>query len=561
MPRIAVVIWVVVVTAVAPAHADASSPPRTASPASTSSAAGAGSSVAGDFDGDGRHDLAIGVVGEDVGGHGEAGAVNVIYGSPTGLRSAGNQFWTQDSPGVADAAEDGDSFGSSLAAGDFNGDGFSDLAIGVQSEDISGFLGGTVTDAGAVNVLYGSATGLVANGNQFFSQDTQYVLDGSETGDAFGSALAAANFGRSGQDDLAIGAPGEGIGSETAAGAVHVLFGSITGLSANDAQEWTEDSPGLLADGAEQGDNFGEALAAANLGKNSRADLAIGIAHEDIDTPSTIEDTGAVLVLYGGTNGPAAAGNQIWNGDSAGVAGDGAEEGDSFGFSLAAADFGKTSFADLAVGATAESFGAEQFAGAVNVLYGSTNGISANGDQFLSQNTPGIVDDAEGASGPNDISDLFSWSLAAGDFGKGPQSDLAIGIQGEDLGGKNDVGAVTVLYGSASGIQVSGNRLWSQDSAGVLDSAEGKGAGATGDMFGGALLAADFGRSARDDLAVGVPSEDVGTITEAGAVSVLYGSNTGLTATGDQFWHQDSQGIKDVVEEDDVFGFALGGAR
>ena len=90
--------------------------------------------------------------------------------------------------------------------------------------------------------------------------------------------------------------------------------------------------------------------------------------------------------------------------------------------------------------------------------------------------------------------------------------------------------------------------------------AEAEGSRASGDLFGEALLAAHFGKSGRDDLAVGVPSEDIGTVTEAGAVSILYGSTTGLSATGDQFWHQDSPGIKDVVEEDDVFGFALGGA-
>jgi hypothetical protein len=168
---------------------------------------------------------------------------------------------------------------------------------------------------------------------------------------------------------------------------------------------------------------------------------------------------------------------------------------------------------------------------------------------------------AEGAASLNEISDLFSWSLAAGDFGKSPHADLAVGIQGDNLGAKNDVGAVAVLYGSATGLKVQGNQLFTQDSPGVLDSAEGKGSGATGDMFGGAVLAADFGKSGRADLAIGVPSEDIGTITEAGAVNVLYGSTTGLVGAGNQFWHQDSAGIKDVVEEDDVFAFSLGGAR
>jgi hypothetical protein len=562
MARIVVFVWVLLLTALPAARAADDPPvPAAASTAGAMSptAVGAGSSVAGDFNGDGRGDLAVGVVGEDVNGQADAGAVNVLYGSATGLRSTGNQIWTQDSPGVADASEDSDFFSAALAAGDFNGDGFSDLAIGAPSEDLSGFLGGTIMDAGAINVLYGSPAGLTANGNQFFSQDTQFVLDGSETGDNFGMVLAAGNFGGSRHDDLAIGVPREGVGSASQAGVVHVLFGSITGLSANGAQLWNEDSPGLLTDGVEAGDTFGGSLAAANLGKSARADLAIGIPHEDV-APSAIKDAGAVLILYGSTKGPSSAGNQMWTQNSAGVAGDGAEAGDGFGFSLAAADFGKSSFADLAIGVTAESLGTAKFAGAVNVLYGSTHGLSPAGDQFWSQNSPGILDQAEGAVDPDDISDLFSWSLAAGNFGKGPQSDLAVGVQGENLGGKHDVGAVNVLYGTATGLGAKGNQFWNQDSPGVLDVAEPQGAGATGDMFGAAVLGADFGKSGRDDLAVGVPSEDIGTITEAGAVNVLYGSAAGLTATGDQFWHQDRPGIKDVVEEDDVFGFTLGGA-
>ena len=115
-----------------------------------------------DFNGDGIGDLAVGVPFEDVDGNLDAGAVNVLYGSATGLTASGDQFWTQNSTGVLDDAEAGDAFGSSLANGDFNNDGFSDLAIGVPSEDVAG----PVANAGAVSVLYGSATGLTDDGNQ-----------------------------------------------------------------------------------------------------------------------------------------------------------------------------------------------------------------------------------------------------------------------------------------------------------------------------------------------------------------------------------------------------------
>lgn len=54
--------------------------------------------------------------------------------------------------------------------------------------------------------------------------------------------------------------------------------------------------------------------------------------------------------------------------------------------------------------------------------------------------------------------------------------------------------------------------------------------------------------------ALGVPFEDVGTIGGAGAVNVIYGSVSGLSSTGDQFWHQNSPGIVGGAEPGDVFG-------
>jgi hypothetical protein len=142
----------------------------------------------------------------------QAGGVNVLYGSVNGLKTQGNQFWTQNSFGIADYSEAGDRFGASLTTGDFNKDGFTDLAIGAPGEN---------NNAGQSHILYGSAVGLRYNNSQLWSQNSLGIAGISATNDGFGSSMTAADFDGDGFADLAVGVPGDaGIGS------VQVLQGS-----------------------------------------------------------------------------------------------------------------------------------------------------------------------------------------------------------------------------------------------------------------------------------------------------------------------------------------------
>ena len=85
-----------------------------------------GALAAGDFDQDGFADLAAGASGEDLG----AGVVSVLFGSSGGLTRAGGQLFTQ----VGGAVEAIDRFGASLAAADYDHDGFLDLAAALHSK-------------------------------------------------------------------------------------------------------------------------------------------------------------------------------------------------------------------------------------------------------------------------------------------------------------------------------------------------------------------------------------------------------------------------------------------
>jgi hypothetical protein len=421
------------------------------------------------------------------------------------------QIWDQDKEGIRESSEEGDQFGYALASGDFNGDNAADLAVGVPYEDV-----GTTSNAGLVNVLYGSHDGLSAVGNQLWNQGSPGIAGSPEAYDLFGRALAAGDFNGDGFDDLAIGVPGESIGTTARAGAVNILFGSRDGLTSDNNKLWYQNSSGI-AGRSERYDGFGASLAAGDFNGDSFADLAVGVPSESIGTTAR---AGAVNIVYGSRDGLTSDNNKLWYQNSSGIAGR-SERHDLFGLSLAAGDFNGDSFADLAVGVPFESIGTTAGAGAVNIVYGSRDGLTSDNNKLWYQNSPGIA-------GVSERDDKFGHSLAAGDLDGDSFADLAIGVPGESIGTTARAGAVNIVYGSRDGLTGLGNPIWNQGSSGIADSPE------AGDFFGSALAIGDFNGVGSGDLAVGVPTEGVGTARRAGAVNVFY-SDMPLHTTHKQY--------------------------
>jgi hypothetical protein len=140
--------------------------------------------AAGDFDEDGRDDLAIGCPYDDVSTFDDAGSVTVLTGSETGL-FGGTLLLHEDVTDVPDAAEASDYFGEELAAADYDGDGDADLVIGAHGETIGG-----IPTAGGLLVLEGDAGGPFDLAQSHWLDKSLAAIAGSPgSNDTFGSAL------------------------------------------------------------------------------------------------------------------------------------------------------------------------------------------------------------------------------------------------------------------------------------------------------------------------------------------------------------------------------------
>ena len=403
----------------------------------------------GDFNGDSYDDLAIGVPFEDVGAVGNAGAVNVIYGSTSGLQTAFNQIWTQDDLVLSDPEAD-DRFGSSLAAGDVDDDGYDDLVVGAPREDIS-----TVESAGVVHLIFGADTGLSATGNRAWTRSTAGQGDVG-TFDQFGWALAAGDFSGDGTDDFAVGINGYNAGGQDNAGGVLAFYGDGGSVDPGNIL-WSQATPDV-AGIPELGDQFGYALAAGDFDSDGLMDLAIGVPFES--TGST-QDSGAVNVLYGTPTGLNANGNQIWSQETSEVPG-APEADDRFGYALAAGDFGGDGDDDLGIGVYGEDVGSTENAGAVIVLTGGPGGLSTASARLWRQGDDGVLDTEE-------ENDHFGAALAAGDFDGDGEAELAVGVPFEGVGGADEAGAVHVVSRPIGTGDDPAGQLWYQGATPVAD--------------------------------------------------------------------------------------------
>ena len=448
------------------------------------------------------------------------------FAQPGELGPVGTQFWSQASDGLGIGPQADAGFGTALAAGDFDCDGFDDLAIGMPGDDLVGAPAG-----GRVLILFSDGSGPAAADRQIWSQNSPVIEDDGEPDDLFGEVLAAGDFDDDGCDDLAIGVPREDFDAALSVGAVHVLYGSELGLT-GDNDDFFHQGLASINGLAEAGDRFGFALAVGDFDDDGIDDLAIGSPGEGIESEA-VADAGAVHVLFGSAGGLVTAGQVLFY-RGQGLNGS-PQENEEIGMVLAAGEWNPiTAGSELAIGVPFHDLGDVDQAGAV-ILVSDIPG--ALFDAIYTQDTAGVPGVAEEL-------DRFGAVLAGGDFDGDGVDELAVGDPIESLEGPfvGAVGSVTVLDFDGDG-----HVQWLQDDLNP-ESSE------TADQFGSALVAADFDADGIDDLAIGAPDEDLGPIDQAGLLHVLYGeAGAGLGNGRDQIWLQ----TLDPSEDDDRFTGAL----
>jgi len=182
-----------------------------------------------------------------------------------------------------------DQLGTSVSAGDVNGDGIADLVAGAPfaggPENLRGF-------SGEVLVVYGRS--FIPSVIDPSSEEIDVIVYGARQLENLGSSVEVADLNNDGIFDLMLGATGGRAENGTRAGAGKVYaFGSSGDLDPIiDLAEFQVD---LIVIGGMTGDNLGSALLGGALTINGGGVILIGA--DGVDSPADGPDAGAVYVL------------------------------------------------------------------------------------------------------------------------------------------------------------------------------------------------------------------------------------------------------------------------
>ncbi|MEM9387245.1 MAG: hypothetical protein AAGA68_19445 [Pseudomonadota bacterium] len=243
--------------------------------------------AAGDVDGDGRTDVAVAT----------GTRVYLVRGQAAPLPSDATIDELVELTGGTTVVDEADSCRitqDGLTAGDFNGDGLSDIAFGCFDEGVYA--------VGATYVLFGNPNGLpeqitLAALGDGVGGDGAVLIGRSAYGYA-GRGIAAGDINGDGVDELVVGASIAYSLDRVYSGQVYVVYGLPRfpqRLSVSDLLEG-DGSAGFVINGASSFDSVGLDVAVADVDGDQIEDLVIGAY--GLDRPNYFSQGGA-YVIYG----------------------------------------------------------------------------------------------------------------------------------------------------------------------------------------------------------------------------------------------------------------------
>jgi hypothetical protein len=434
---------------------------------------------AGDVNGDGYGDLLVGARYFD-NNHVNEGAAFVYHGSSLGLNTT--------AASIIESNQGNAWLGSAVAsAGDVNGDGYSDVLIGSLAYDAGN------TDEGMVFVYHGSADNI----GPVEKSASAFTVSGSLAGS---SVSNAGDVNGDGLDDIVVGAPNYD-GGQAGEGAAFIHFGNGTlGINSFVAFQTNEVNAHVGTSVSGAGDVNGDGYDDVIVGATGAAS---GV------------QKGAAYVLHGNSGGinVAAPAKTLFYGNQ------------GFGTSVSdAGDINRDGYDDVIVGAPLYSSANANLCGAVMIYLGAQGGIIAPGTIVNS----GVVNMKMGNSLDN-----------AGDVNGDGYADIIVGASLANFGSNNQ-GAAFIWYGTSTGIPTnavkSNTLLLSQADAEMGTSVAGAG-DVNGDGF--------------SDVIVGSPKFDQGQSDE-GIATVFYGSPGGCMSN--------NRTTLEINQSMASFGKSVGGA-
>ncbi len=347
-------------------------------------------------------------------------ALAVLVGAPANADQAPIPLLTGSDLRI-DGPLAGERLGASVATGDVNGDGITDMLFGAPQADRN-----SRADSGSVYVVFGTTqAGPVDLANL---GSGGFRIDGASPNASFTEGLATADFNGDGKDDIIIGAPSVGSG-----GTAYVVYGR-TATSTIDLDDLG--AAGVRIDAAASGDSLGADVAdVADLNSDGKADIAIGANQAD----SGGANSGTTYVILGRSS------NATINVGSLGIGGftiKGAAAQEISGDAVAnAGDVNADGRDDLVIGAFAAGANSRSQSGSAFVVFGQ----AVPGDVDLaSLGSKGFRIDGAAAG------DFLGFSVAGiGDINADGRDDMALGAPSADFGGTS-TGSTYVILGRTS---------------------------------------------------------------------------------------------------------------